>query len=157
MSFDIVDPHPINGKMTTMTKLNRPVIIRTHDPKADTLTCENVGTRSTSDDPQRYNTLVFTGVSLMTDADRWNAIGKELTIQAQNGALRKGGDDWLKATKTIRIPASSPGAKIETPETRKVAVDRAVASCDTVKEAEAMALAFKQRHEQLLAMEKSTR
>lgn len=138
-----------------MPKVQRPPIIRSYDPKADTLTCENVGTKSTPDDPQRYNTLVFTGVSLMTDADKWAIIGKELTIQAQNGALRKGGDDFLKSTKTIRIPATSPGAKIETPETRRVAVDKAVASCQTAKEAEQTYLAFKQRHEQLLATEKS--
>lgn len=93
----------------------------------------------------------------MTDADKWSIIGKELTIQAQNGALRKGGDDFLKSTKTIRIPATSPGAKIETPETRRVAVDKAVASCGTAKEAEAVMLAFKQRHEQLLAMERSSK
>lgn len=138
-----------------MPKSDRPPIIRSYDPKADTLTCENVGTRAIPDTPQRYNTLVFTGVSSMSEADKWNAIGKELTIQAQNGALRKGGDDYLKSTRVIRIPATSPGAKIETPETRKVAVDKAVASCATAKEAEAMALAFKQRHEQLLATEKA--
>lgn len=138
-------------------KTNRPPIIRSYDKKADTLTCVNVGTRALPDDPQRFNTLIFTGVSLMSDADRWNAIGKELTIQAQNGALRKGGDGFLKATKMIRISATSPGAKIETPETRKVAVDKAVASCATAKEAEDMALAFKQRHEQLLATEKANK
>lgn len=145
-----------------MPPTNRPPIIRTHDSKSDTLVCENVGvTALPGETPQRYVTVVFTGVSLLTDQYKWDRIGDSLTIKAVNGALRKAGDDFLaKHAKThtgIRIPATSPGAKIETPETRKVAVDKAVASCGTAKEAEQIYLAFKQRHEQLMAMEKTTK
>lgn len=146
-------------KAVTM-KTNRPTIIRTHDPKADTLTCENVGVTSLpGETPQRYVTLKFTGVSLITDQAKWDCVGADLTIKAVNGGVRKAGDKYLaehqKTNEPIRIPALSPGAKITTPETRRIAVDKAVANCTTVREAEATYLAFKQRHEQLLANEKA--
>ena len=97
------------------SKTQKPRVITTYDPKANTLTCENVGIQSTTDDPQRIVTIVYVNCDKLTEGAKWHAIGAQLNIQAAH-PLRKAGDGYLSKNKKVRIDALQPGALIRTPE-----------------------------------------
>lgn len=98
-----------------MSKVQKPRVITVHNPKANTLTCENVGIQSTTDDPQRLVTIVYVNVDKLTEATKWDKIGAQLNIQAAH-PLRKAGDGYLSKNKIVRVDAMQPGALIRTPE-----------------------------------------